>query len=75
MTSKIHKSAEPTTELPKQGFIRIKPCASFLNIHHQTLRRWWKNDLFPKPHKINGMVLFKNSEVLEWIDNQISVTE
>ena len=74
MTSKIHKLAEPTTELPKDGFIKYRPLAERLGVSPLTVRRWVNNDLFPKPHKINGMVLFKNSEVLEWIDNQILVT-
>lgn len=60
----------PLDTLPTDGFIRVMPLAQRLGIHHQTLRRWWKNGQFPKPQHRNGILLFKNSEVKNWIDNQ-----
>ena len=65
----------PLDTLPSEGFIRVMPLASRLGIHHQTLRRWWKNGLFPKPQHRNGILLFKNSEVKNWIDSQPLVIE
>lgn len=56
--------------LPTDGFIRVMPLAQRLGIHHQTLRRWWKNGLFPKPQRRNGILLFSNSDVKQWIANQ-----
>ena len=60
----------PLDTLPTDGFIRVMPLASRLGIHHQTLRRWWKNGLFPKPQHRNGILLFSNLDVKEWIANQ-----
>ncbi len=56
--------------LPTDGFIRVMPLAQRLGIHHQTLRRWWKAEQFPKPQRRNGILLFSNSDVKEWIANQ-----
>ena len=56
--------------LPTEGFIRVMPLSKRLGIHHQTLRRWWKQDNFPKPQKRNGILLFNNAEVKDWINNQ-----
>jgi len=33
------------------------------------LRRWWKAGKFPKPININGILLFKNADVLAWLEN------
>lgn len=61
----------PLDTLPSEGFIRVMPLAQRLGIHHQTLRRWWKNGLFPKPQHRNGIfLLFSNLDVKEWIANQ-----
>ncbi len=56
--------------LPTEGFIRVMPLSKRLGIHHQTLRRWWKKNSFPKPQKRNGILLFNNAEVKAWINNQ-----
>lgn len=65
---------QPTLDtLPADGFIRVMPLARLIGIHHQTLRRWWKAGQFPKPQIRNGILLFKNSEVKNWIDNQPTV--
>lgn len=59
--------------LPTDGFIRVMPLARLLGIHHQTLRRWWKNGQFIKPQNRNGILLFKNSDIKEWINNQPAI--
>ena len=56
--------------LPSEGFIRVMPLAQRLGIHHQTLRRWWKTNKFPCPQTRNGILLFSNADVKEWINNQ-----
>ncbi len=56
--------------LPTEGFIRVMPLSQRLGIHHQTLRRWWKSDKFPKPQTRNGILLFSNAEVKAWIHKQ-----
>ena len=69
-TTSDSPNTQPLDTLPTDGFIRVMPLARLLGIHHQTLRRWWKNGLFPKPQHRNGILLFSNSEVKEWINNQ-----
>ena len=56
------------TDLHPQGQTRIKPTAEILGIHHQTLRRWWKAGKFPKPTNINGILLFRNADILAWLE-------
>ena len=60
----------PLDTLPTDGFIRVMPLAQRLGIHHQTLRRWWKTNKFPCPQTRNGILLFSNADVKEWINNQ-----
>ena len=54
--------------LHPQGQSRIKPTADLIGVHHQTLRRWWQAGKFPKPININGILLFKNADVLAWLE-------
>lgn len=69
-TTSDNPNTPPLDTLPSEGFIRVMPLAQRLGIHHQTLRRWWKNGLFPKPQHRNGILLFSNADVKEWINNQ-----
>ncbi|VXB76008.1 conserved hypothetical protein [Enhydrobacter sp. AX1] len=69
-TDSDNSNTPPLDTLPTDGFIRVMPLAQRLGIHHQTLRRWWKNGLFPKPQHRNGILLFSNADVKEWINNQ-----
>ena len=66
---------EQPAPLNPQGYSRIKPTAELIGLHHQTLRRWWKADKFPKPININGIPMFRNSDILRFIENQQSVSE
>lgn len=59
-----------TNELHPQGQTRIKDAAAIVGVHHQTLRRWWKAGKFMKPTDVNGVLLFKNSELIAWIEEQ-----
>lgn len=64
----IKEPTQETTALHPQGQSRIKPTADLIGVHHQTLRRWWKAGKFPKPININGILLFKNADVLAWLE-------
>ena len=73
----LHISDNPqtTTELHPNGQTRIKAAANPIGVHHQTLRRWWKADKFPKPTDINGILLFRNADLLAWLERQHSASE
>ncbi len=58
---------QAATELHPNGQTRIKAAAAIVGVHHQTLRRWWKADKFPKPTDIHGILLFRNADILAWI--------
>ena len=74
-TDSDNSNTPPLDTLPTDGFIRVMPLAQRLGIHHQTLRRWWKAEQFPKPQRRNGILLFSNADVKEWINNQPLVIE
>lgn len=61
---------EQPAPLNPQGFTRIKPTAELIGLHHQTLRRWWKADKFPKPININGVPMFRNADILVFLETQ-----
>ena len=76
LSSSIQPSTpEQPTPLNPQGYSRIQPTAELIGLHHQTLRRWWKADKFPKPININGIPMFRNSDILRFIGNQQSFSE
>jgi len=60
-------SSQIIEKLHPQGQTRIKVAATIVGVHHQTLRRWWKADKFPKPVNIHGILLFKNTDILSWL--------
>ena len=76
--SNISSRTEPTTEQPTplnpQGYSRIQPTAELIGLHHQTLRRFWKAGRMPKPVNVNGIPMFKNSELLAWLESHTSNT-
>ena len=65
-----HLSTTPTnqTNLSKDCHTRIMPMAKYLGLHHQTLRRWIKQNKIPAPKVVNGVKLFSNAEILQWLD-------
>lgn len=71
----ITDNPQSPTELHPQGQTRIKAAASLIGVHHQTLRRWWKAGKFPKPIDINGILLFKNADLLAWLERQHAASE
>lgn len=66
---------EQPTPLNPQGYSRIKPTAELIGLHHQTLRRWWKVGKFPKPVNVNGVPMFRNADLLAFLDSQHSARE
>lgn len=74
----LNKSNNPTTEQPTplnpQGYSRIQPTAELIGLHHQTLRRFWKAGKMPKPVDVNGIPMFRNSELLAWLESHTSNT-
>ena len=63
---------EQPAPLNPQGYSRIQPTADLIGLHHQTLRRWWKADKFPKPINVNGIPMFRNADLLLWLENHTS---
>lgn len=66
----ISNNPQNLSQLHPQGQTRIKSAAALIGVHHQTLRRWWKSDKFPKPMNINGILLFRNADILSFLDSQ-----
>lgn len=64
----VSNQPQNPAELHPQGQTRIKPAAALLGVHHQTLRRWWKAGKIAKPTNIHGILLFKNSDLLAFIE-------
>ena len=52
------------------GQMRIKQAAALIGVSPLTLRRWWQAEKFIKPSNVNGILLFKNSDILAFIDSQ-----
>jgi DNA-binding transcriptional MerR regulator len=71
----ISNNPQNPSQLHPQGQTRIKAAAALIGVHHQTLRRWWKSDKFPRPMNINGILLFKNADILSFLDSQQSTSD
>lgn len=70
-TTPEDKSKKPlvlTDNIPKQGTSRLEPTAQRVGVSTQTLRRWWQNSQFPKPKRINGVLLFSNADLIQWFE-------
>lgn len=72
LSSSIQNTTEQPTPLNPQGYSRIQPTAELIGLHHQTLRRFWKAGKMPKPVNVNGIPMFKNSELLAWLESHTS---
>ena len=71
----ISNNPQNPSQLHPQGQTRIKAAAALIGVHHQTLRRWWKSDKFPRPMNINGILLFRNADILSFLERQHSASE
>ncbi len=56
--------------LPKDGYTRLMPLADYLGVHHHTIRRWIKTNKMPQPKHINGLMLFENSKIHDWLKSE-----
>lgn len=74
LNTQNNSTTEQPTPLNPQGYSRIKPTADIAGVHHQTLRRWWKSGKMPKPVDVNGIPMFRNSELLAWLESHTSNT-
>ena len=61
-----------TPAIHPDGQMRSKQAAALIGVHPLTLRRWWQAEKFIKPSNVNGILLFKNSDILAFIDSQHS---
>lgn len=73
------KSSSPNTNLtsclPPQGMSRARDILHFLPFSRTTLHEWSQDGRFPKSVKLSPtMVAWRNSEVLEWLNNQTNNT-
>ena len=71
MTQTTNNTQTPPAIHP-DGQMRIKQAAALIGVSPLTLRRWWQAEppKFMKPSNVNGILLFKNSDILEFIDSQ-----
>lgn len=61
---------ELAKNLPTQGMSRAKTLLPFLPFSRTTLHEWSRDGRFPKSIRLSPtMVAWKNSEVLEWLEN------
>ena len=57
--------------LPPQGMSRARDILPFLPFGRTTLHEWSRDGRFPASVRLSPtMVAWKNSEVLEWLDNK-----
>lgn len=71
----LSKAPTNNTTLSVNGYTRIMPMADYLGVHHQSVRRWIKQGKIPAPKVVNGLKLFSNAEILQWLDSQQSANE
>ena len=57
------------------GQMRIKQAAALIGVSPLTLRRWWQAEKFINPSNMNGILLYKNSDILAFIDSQHANSE
>lgn len=59
------------TEIP-QKILFITDLEKLIGRNRLTLRRWWTNDKFPRPVKLNGTTLAWHMETIDhWIEQNI----
>lgn len=71
MTQATDKTPAP---IHPDGQMRIKQAAALIGVNPLTLRRWWQAEppKFMKPSNVNGILLFKNSDILAFIESKHS---
>lgn len=69
--TKTHKNKDLAKLLPLQGMSRAKDILPLLPFGRTTLHEWSRDGRFPASIRLSPtIVAWKNSEVLEWLDNK-----
>lgn len=51
---------------------QISDIEKITGFHRSTLRRWWEEDKFPRPQKLNGTTLIWSTKIImQWIEENI----
>lgn len=59
-------------ELSIPPVAQINHVEKMTGFHRSTLRRWWEEDKFPRPHKLNGTTLIWSTKtIMQWIEANI----
>lgn len=56
----------------EQKILFISDVESMTGRNRLTLRRWWLNDLFPKPILITNRLAWESSTINNWIEKQFN---
>ncbi|MCH9756290.1 MAG: hypothetical protein K0U37_03735 [Gammaproteobacteria bacterium] len=60
-----------TQELTQQIFF-IADLEKLIGRNRLTLRRWWMEDKFPKPNKLNGILAWRAVVIETWINQNLN---
>lgn len=74
-TPQDHTTPDQPKQLHPQGRSRLQATAEIIGVSSMTLRRWWAADKFPKPIHINGIPMFRNSDLLAWLEESAQSNE
>lgn len=55
----------------KQQIYFIRDAEHLIGRNRQTLRRWWEQNLFPKPRLIKSRLAWSASSLHEWIKQNV----
>ena len=55
----------------QQQIYFIRDAERLIGRNRQTLRRWWEQDLFPKPQLIKSRLAWSASALHEWINQNV----
>lgn len=55
----------------KQELLYITHLEQMTGRNRVTLRRWWNKGLFPKPSKINSVLVWRTEVIEQWINENI----
>ncbi|KRG34824.1 MULTISPECIES: AlpA family transcriptional regulator [unclassified Psychrobacter] len=73
--TKTHNDKDLVKLLPLQGMSRAKDILPLLPFSRTTLHEWSRDGRFPKSIRLSPtIVAWKNSEVLDWLNNYTSNT-
>jgi prophage regulatory protein len=59
--------AKSGTNINSSQLLRVKQLIKLLSISKSTIYGWIKDDKFPKGTKINGITVWRESEINDWV--------